>query len=355
MFEKMTFEVIMKEMLGRVSETMDKREGSVIWDALAPAAVELAAMYVALDGIIFETFADTASLFYLKRRCAERGIYQEEATKAVLKAEFSPTTLDIPMGSRFSCGILNYAVIEKIGDGVYRLECETPGTQGNAVFGQLIPIDYIQGLQTGHLTELLIPAEDDEDVEKLRARYFESIRSQAFGGNITDYKQKVNKIAGVGGCKVIPVWNGGGTVKLIIVDATFGVPSQDLISLVKETMDPTEFTGQGYGLAPIGHVVTVVGADATNINITADITYEPGWNWASAKNVIQAAIDDYFASLAEEWATSDNLIVRVSRIEAAILSCECVLDVEDIKINGSSRNITLAPNQICKRGTVNGE
>ena len=37
----MTFDEIMERLLERVPDTFDKREGSVIWDALAPAAYEL--------------------------------------------------------------------------------------------------------------------------------------------------------------------------------------------------------------------------------------------------------------------------------------------------------------------------
>ena len=40
MFEVMTYEKIMERMLARVPNSLDKREGSVMLDALAPAAKE---------------------------------------------------------------------------------------------------------------------------------------------------------------------------------------------------------------------------------------------------------------------------------------------------------------------------
>ena len=61
MFEEYTFEVILNAMLARVPDTIDKRQGSIIYNALAPAAVELQNMYINLDVILNETFADTAS------------------------------------------------------------------------------------------------------------------------------------------------------------------------------------------------------------------------------------------------------------------------------------------------------
>lgn len=95
--------------------------------------------------------------------------------------------------------------------------------------------------------------------ERFRRRYFDSLNSQAFGGNIADYREKVNGISGVGGVKVYPAWNGGGTVKLVIIGSDYGVPSDELIRAVKDTIDPEVDAGKGYGLAPIGHVVTVEG------------------------------------------------------------------------------------------------
>ena len=354
MYESVTFETIMEGMLKRVPSIMDKREGSVIWDALAPAAIELQNMYIALDTVLNETFADTASIFYLAKRAAERGIVQKLASQAILQGEFTPTTLDIPIGSRFSCDELNYVVTEKVSDGVYKMMCETAGTEGNIHFGILIPVDYINGLETAELTELLIPAEDDEDAESLRERYFESLTSQAYGGNIADYTKKTIGISGVGGVKVTPVWNGGGTVKLTIISSSFGVPSEELIELVQNKIDPVGHSGEGVGLAPIGHVVTVVGVQGKTVDIVTNITYQKGWDWDSAKSYILNAIDQYFKELIQVWDENENLIVRISQLESKILSCEGVIDIQETTLNGSASNLTLDVDEIPVRGTVNG-
>lgn len=354
MHENVTFNTIMEDMLARVPSTMDKREGSVIWDALAPCAVELQNLYIALDTVLNETFADTASIFYLAKRAAERGISQKLASHAVLKGEFTPVNLELSIGARFSCDSLNYVVTEKISNGFYKLTCETAGTEGNKYFGTLIPIDYIDGLKTAELTEVLIPAEDDEDVESLRERYFKSMTSQAYGGNIADYQEKTMSISGVGGVKVTPVWNGGGTVKLTIIDSTFNVPTDEVISTVQNMIDPVGHSGEGVGLAPIGHVVTVVGVRSKTVNIVTDITYQDGWNWDSAKSYILNAIDNYFNELNRAWDKSENLIVRISQLESKILSCEGVLDVSGTTLNGSASNLSLSTNEIPARGTVNG-
>lgn len=354
MYENVTFETIMERMLARVPSIMDKREGSVIWDALAPAAIELQNLYIELDVILNETFADTASLSYLKKRAAERGIQQIMATHAILQGEFTPTTLELNVGTRFSCDSLNYAITEKVSDGVYRMVCETAGTEGNSHFGILIPIEYIEGLESAELTELIIPAENDEDVEALRKRYLDSLSSLAYGGNVADYKEKVNVLDGVGGVKVIPVWNGGGTVKLIIIDSTFGVPSEELIERIKNDVDPYPNEGLGYGIAPIGHVVTVEGVTTNTVNIETEITYAEGWSWEATGSKIREAVDNYFLELSKAWDSNENLIVRISQLESRILDCAGVLDVSGTTLNGSAANLPLASNEIPIRGTING-
>lgn len=354
MFENITYESILQRMLDKIPNTFDKREGSVIYDALASTAVEVQNVYIELDNVLNETFADTASLPYLKRRAAEKGINQIPATFTVLKAISTPTTVEIPIGSRFSLNTLNYVITEKISDGEYKIQCETLGVIGNSNFGHLIPIDYIQGLETIEITEVLIPGEDEENVEELRQRYLNSMSSNAYGGNVADYKEKVSLIDGVSGVKVYPVWNGGGTVKVVFINSAFSVPSEELVKNVQEKIDPSENSGKGYGIAPIGHVVTVEGVKSLNIDIVTEISYIEGWSWETCVSQIKQTIDDYFLELSKEWDSNEHIIVRISQLESRILNCTGVFDVSGTTLNGSSSNLYLGENEIPTRGLVNG-
>ncbi|MCM1488573.1 MAG: baseplate J/gp47 family protein, partial [Firmicutes bacterium] len=208
MFEENTYEKILERMLERVPSKFDKREGSVIYDAHSPAALELTYLYIELERILKESYGDTASREFLILRCRERGITPYPASKAVLKGEFAPADLELS-GKRFNIDSVNYVVTERIAEGEYRVECETAGTVGNRHTGELIPIDYIDGLQDARLTEILIPGEDEEDTEELRKRYLNSFDERAFGGNVRDYLEKTGAIAGVGAVKVTRAWNGG--------------------------------------------------------------------------------------------------------------------------------------------------
>jgi Uncharacterized homolog of phage Mu protein gp47 len=351
MYENITYEVLLKRMLDRVPDTIDKREGSVIFDALAPAAAELAQVYIEADMILNETFADSASRDFLIKRAGERGIVPAAASKAILRGVFN---MNVPLGARFSLGSLNYIVTEKIADCEFRLACETAGVEGNRYLGMLIPVDYIDGLTRAEITEVLVVGEDEEDTEQLRTRYFATLDSQAFGGNISDYKEKVNQLQGIGGVKVYPAWNGGGTVKLVVISSDCQKPSDDLIDSIQMKIDPLGNQGNGDGIAPIGHVVTVAGVNQQKVDITLNLTYKPDWTWEDVKDYVGTAIDNYFLELGKAWADSGNLIVRISQIETRLLEVEGILDISGTKINGTEQNLMLDKDAIPVRGDVVG-
>lgn len=355
MYEIHTYEAILQRMLDKVPNNIDKREGSIIYNALAPAAAELAQMYIELDAIFTLTFADTASGEYLARRTAELGVNRKPATKAIRLGLFTgagDVPFNPPIGSRFSGNNLTYTVLEKITDGVFRMECETAGTSGNQYFGNLLPIDYIAGLSTATLADVLVPGENEESDESLRQRYFNSLTSQAFGGNIADYKQKVNELSGVGGVKVYPGWNGGGTVKLTIIDSNYKSPSSTLINDIQTAVDPEGNQGEGFGIAPIGHIVTIVGVDETEVNVKSEITLQNGYSWEDVQPGVEAVISDYFTELCSQWADSAALVVRISQIETRVLGVTGILDIQNTKLNDIQQNLVLGADEIPVLGEV---
>lgn len=362
MYEDMTYESLLASMLAYAEEQaemreekLDTREGSMLWYGQAPAAVEAQNLFIQMDTILRETFADTASRHYLLLRAKERGLYPKAASYAIGKAVFSPPEVEIEIGARFSLQELHYAVTEKISAGVYRVQCETIGEVGNAYLGTLLPVEYIKGLEKAELTEILIPGEEEQGTESFRRAYLESFDVQAFGGNISDYQKKVLALQGVGGVKVYPVWNGGGTVKLVLIDSTFAKPTGALLASVQEAIDPEGNQGQGKGLAPIGHTVTVVGVTEEIIDIQTNLTYEDGWDWASVQPYAEAAADALFKELAEGWAEQDGgLVIRISALEMRLLNCSGVVDIADTLLNGQAKNLTLDADSIPKRGELSG-
>lgn len=351
-----TYLTILDRLLMRVDDKYDKRESSVIYNALAPVAMELANVYTQLEDTENEGFADTASMYYLTRRAQERGIAPYQATAAVLKGRFSQS---IEWGARFS-GIntdLNYGVFELIGTKeesgatyyYYQCECEQTGEIGNSYIGGLIPIDG-SGIAVAELVDILTYGEDAEDVEHFRQRYYESITDLRYGGNLADYQYYLENLPNVGGSKIYPAWNGGGTVKVVITNAENDVPDEDIVSAVQEALDPISDTGKGVGIAPIGHKVTVQAASVEYITVTATITYNTGYEWADVESEFNATVDKYLSDLNDSWGgTGGGLIVRTSQLTSLLITIGGVVDVTDVKINGQAKNYTAEVNAIVKR------
>lgn len=98
MYEDMTYENILQGMLNRVPEDIDKREGSVIYDALAPAAYFLADQYFQLENFVDLVLPDTALGEYLDRAVSAYGINRKQATAAVRKNDY---TDPVAIGTRW--------------------------------------------------------------------------------------------------------------------------------------------------------------------------------------------------------------------------------------------------------------
>lgn len=347
MYENMTYEVILRRMLDRVPQGLDRREGSLIYTALTAAAAEMQIMYIEFDTILNETFADTASRENLIRRAAERGMQPKKATRAVLKAVATPETAVISIGDRFRLGLNNYAISGSMGGGAYQVTCETAGTSGNHQLGRLIPVLNIPGLTTIEMTELLIPGEDDEATEVLRKAYFDSFHEKSFSGNRKDYMDKTNGIPGVGATKITRAWNGGSTVKLTILDSNFNKASDLLVQTVQETIDPVQ-SGSGDGLAPIDHIVTVDTVEEVKIQIKSTLELDNNYSYEVLQEQIGNTVDTYLEELRASWEGlgDHGCIIRISQLEARILEIQGIYDISNTRINGSIENLELNKCQI---------
>lgn len=363
MYESETYEKVRDRMLAAMPNDIDKREGSLAFDATAPAAIEIMYLYMALDMFLQNTFGDTATRPYLIERAKERGLTPLAATPSVVRIVPTPKDIEIPTGSRFSCADVNFKVTSVAEDkNGYLATCETAGTVGNKPNGSIIPIDYIPNLSKIEITEVVTAGEDEEETEVFRQRYLKSFNSVAYGGNIQDYKEKVGAIAGVGGVKVYPVWNGGGTVKVVFSTSDNKPPATGKVQEVQTLIDPVTNSGDGLGIAPIGHRVTVLGTKSKAINITFKPTFKSG-TLASHLEQIEAVVKTYFEELNAGWEATQTatvkifsdmgLIIRLSQIESRIMGgVGDIIDIEETALNGEAKNLMLQPDELAELGTI---
>lgn len=347
--DKYTYESLLADMLSVVPNDIDKREGSIIYNALAPAALKLAEAYMILDNNINLVFLDTAAGEYLDRRCEEHGINRRNATSSIRKGTFKNSQselIDIPIGSRFRIEDTTYIAIEKIAIGVYQLKCEQTGMIGNAYNGTLLPLDNIPNLALAMLEDILIYGEDIESDDELRLRTKVSITNTESDGNVNQYLKWANEFDGIGRAKVFPLVNGANTVKVSIIDSKNQVATSELIKKFQDYLDP-ESSGLGNGKAPIGAKVTVVTGSKVTINVEGRVKLNQGYSQVEGASSV---IENYLSSIA--YAKDSISYIRLA---SEILNLPSVSDINTLTINGGNVDLPLGNEEIPMIGTVNLE
>lgn len=349
-YEEMTYEVILHRMMERVSAqypNLDTREGSMLFNALAPAAAELAIMYIELDNAMNESFVNTATREYILIACKQMGIdiTQFEAKAGSHKGVFN---VEVPIGSRWNCDIFNYVVVEYLGlddEGyyTYKLDCETIGTAPNNQTGDLTPItDSPMGITVAKVTECLIEGENETEDDAIRTAYFEYVSTAVSDGNVNQYKRWCNEYDGIGNSKIFPLWNGANTVKVSILSASNRKATPELVNEFQEYLDPG-IEGMGNGVAPIGAFVTVSTATEVPIDVTATVKLKAGYTETTG---IDTAISNYFSSIAYNKSQ-----ISYMTLGAVILGVDCVEFINNLTINDSTNDITLGSEEIPVLGT----
>ena len=371
-----TKQSIEQGMLQQVDPGIDTRQGSLIQTAAGLAAWFLEGVYYSdLAHLQQNTTAETAVGDALDLLAAQRGLTRRQATPAVRQGAFN---VAIPSGSQFktingAASLIFTSGAQISGSGstwIYQMTCTTPGTTGNTYTGALLPITAIAGLTSATIGEIITPGSDEETDDSLRQRYFLTFETASFGGNIAAYRNTILAIDGVGAVQVYPAYNGGGTVLCSILDAQLTPAESGLVEQVQNIICPSEDGGSspspnGYGYAPIGAAVTIT----TGSNLTLDITCNIEFAASVPNGVevyqsqIEQAIQTYINSVNASWGAalvsqtvSYPVVVYASRIIAAILTVDNVINVTNLLINGSASDVhcteTAQLQQVPTLGTV---
>ncbi|MDK7075495.1 baseplate J/gp47 family protein, partial [Lactobacillus gasseri] len=93
----------------------------------------------------------------------------------------------------------------------------------------ILPVTPNDLLSWAEITEITAPARDVESDDHLRARLLSSQSWIAHGGNVADYLDMTSKIDEVGAAQIYPTWNGGGTVKVVILNNNLMPASASLV------------------------------------------------------------------------------------------------------------------------------
>lgn len=353
MYEDRTQETITAEMLEDFGANVRTDVGSLAYNAVVKTASELEDVYTDLEVQDSNALPDTMDLMHLIRYGSIRGISYKYATAAVATGVFLQA---MSIGDRLSCGDYIYIITSAVSDvtNTYLLLCETTGTAPNTVTGVLQPVDYIDEYQGGEITEVSVPGTDDEDTEVFRARVIGSYESLAFGGNKADYRQYIDSLSDVGGCKPKRRDPDSEYIHIYVINSDFGAPSSALIDQLQELIDPLESQGEGDGKAAINQKVLIRPAIAETIDVSATLTLDDGYDIETISPQVPDKIEAYLLSMRKEWEENNQNeeVVRLARIEAAILTIEGVLDISNLKINNLAQNQNISWTDIPILGSV---
>lgn len=382
--DEQDYEYILARYLGNVRDDVDKREGSIIWDSGAPLCIELAIAYLYVQVMVLNCFAASAPSPFLELRCEEQGITRDPATYAKRLGVFTDGQggpYSVAIGTEFSTidetNLTNFTVTEVYTlegvtvPGSYILTCNEVGEIGNQYFGEIVPVYNLTGLATATLSDVLIPGENEQDIEDLRLEYFNRIKEKAFGGNIADYREFVESLDGVSVCQIYPHYNNtvtpsrseGGYVTISFLNSDYDKPSSLLVQTVQQAVDPhynDEYAGKGLGKAPIGHIVTVLSPSNVTCAIETQIETSSGFTIQQIKPRIVESLQAYFLELRKKWAVSTDLNeyslkVILSGIRSAIFNTQGVENILSCTLNGTESDLVLTQTGQIQQIPVLGE
>lgn len=345
MYEAREQEDILAELQEASKTPASKIEGTFENDVLASSSIEFAKTEVELEELCQISFAETSYGDYLSLRAEEHGVIRKSAVAATGELQIKGTAgAIVPRGSLFSTdtGMIfstsTDCTLSTEGTVTVSAIAVLPGKSGNVVAGTIkkIPIS-IAGVQSVLNTEDFSGGYDEESDTELLQRLLLHVRTPATSGNANHYREWALSVAGVKAAKVQPLWQGNGTVRVLVLDEDLNPAGTDLLKQVQTYIDANR---------PIGATVTVAAPTTQNIDISLSVSVHAGY-MDSYKADIQSAIQSYLTDLA-----FDATQVSIAQIGKIVLDTDAVDDYDSLMLNGSSKNVKVETSSIPRVGKL---
>lgn len=310
---------------------VDTREGSHWYMSVFPCVRELARIYdlmgteVPMSGFVLWSWGtyldDLAAVYQVERLAAQpaHGLLQFTGPvgaeiDAGVTVTAQPATADDP-AQDFT--VLEAGAIPGAGTLLLPIQAVEAGTAGNVAPNVItIPSTPLPDGVTFTNPDRTTDGADPETDDALRTRVLQATAGKG-PGTVNDYIRWVTSYAAVGSVKVVPLWNGPGTVMIVAADSEGNPISSALVTGLQNFLDP--IAGQGAGAAPIGAAVTVDTSTLMNLTLAATIVWANGYSWDGAGSTIAAgpAIEAAIATYLLTIQPGDDIIyAKVSGIIA---------------------------------------
>lgn len=336
MFREHTYTVIRKRILDNIASDIDKREGSVTSNLISPLAEEVAKSYLAIAEILGVGFIEDTFNDYLEKRTSEFGIYRKAGVNAtgVITVEGVQGVV-IPVGTLIKLNDLEFKILDKgeiseSGSLELSVIATDIGYKYNLEEGtELEFVENIKGVTSIKVKEDFINGADVETDDELRDRFRVFINNPRTSGNIYHYQEWALECEGIGKAKVYPLWNGNGTVKVMVTGNNNRPVGQDLLEQCKAYIETQR---------PIGATVTVTTPTILNIDVTVKFNLNPNYTLAEVTQEIKMLLKDYIESCEKE--------IVFTKIFGYVANLGGVDDITEFKLNNAMANISVAEDKI---------
>ncbi len=354
MYENQTADVIRKRILEGVKADYDKREGGVIYDCIEPSVLEMEQVYIALDGTIGKMDIEMLSGEELAKRIYQRtGMERKPATYAEGQLRVEGTG-SINQGDLFQTESgTQFKADESVTvneNAMVHIKAVVAGDEGNVPANTIkyMPVS-IAGITSVTNPEPTGGGYNTEQDEDLLQRYYERIKTPPTSGNKSQYKMWAKEVTGVGDARVVSLWNGNNTVKIILIDSNKEPANAEVVSRVQSYIDP-EAEGEGKGTAPVGAYCTVVSAEGKTIDVAfTALNRDPAYTEEQRRVKVEAKLKEYFRSITFR---EDITEVSYAQIGYRLLDETGIRDYADLRINGGTDNIPIINNEVPVLGVV---
>lgn len=336
MFETQSKDEIQQRMAADLSGMNPNStvEGSFGRDIINATSVEFEKTYAELSLVSQVGFAQTSWGEYLENIAEEHGVFRRSAVRAIGTVTVTGTgtvsqgaLFQTQDGTEFSAT----STVKVTASADVPVQAVEYGSKGNVAAGAItiIPMS-IPGITRVTNAKATYDGFDEETDEELRERLLFKVRMPATSGNMNDYIEWGTSVEGVGHITVVPLWNGNGTVKLLVTDSNGQPASPELLARVTEKVE---------SMHPIGATVSVIAPSVLGLTVALTPT-KGGGDAAAIKKVLNA----YF--LSRQYTEKKVSYAKVGQLIIENADTTQVEDYDNLTINGATANIGVDTDQI---------
>ena len=334
MFSNQTYEVIKQRILDNINIDIDKREGSFTSNMVSPLSEELAKAYINMSDILSLGFIEDNFDIFLEKRVGELGVYRKQGSKAIgeIKVE-GQNGATIENGTIIKSNDLYFTVLNDIelpNDNTIYVEANEVGYKYNLLANTEFELVEKNEKITKLVNEINftngVDVETDED---LRKRFVKVVNNPSTSGNKNHYEEWALEVNGVGRAIVYPLWNGNGTVKVMVIGNDNKPVAEEIIEACKLHIEEN---------MPIGCQLTVITPSLLDVVIKADVELKEGYVLEDVEIEFKNSLNEYLKGVI------NNL--TYSKVYGLLVNLPAVGDVNSLLINNSNNNIVIAEDKI---------